>query len=46
MANELVLKWGIISTGVISQDFCTALLSIKKNDHVLQAVGARRNEDA
>ena len=46
MANELVLKWGIASVGRISQDFATALLSLKSKYHVLQAAGARNLEDA
>ena len=46
MANEFVLRWGIVSTGLISQDFVTALQSLKSSYHVLQAVGARRVEDA
>lgn len=45
-ANPLVLKWGIVSTGSISTDFCTALLTLKSAEHVLQAVSARRVEDA
>jgi hypothetical protein len=41
-----VLRWGIISIGVISSDFCTALRSFKNSYHVLQAVGARKISDA
>jgi dihydrodiol dehydrogenase / D-xylose 1-dehydrogenase (NADP) len=44
--NELILRWGIISAGIISNDFCTALRSFKNNCHVLQAVGARNLADA
>ena len=44
--NELVLKWGIISAGAIAQDFATAMISLKSQYHVLQAVGARSAEDA
>jgi len=42
MSEELVLKWGIISVGLISQDFCTALLTLNQSDkHKLQACAAR-----
>lgn len=46
MSSDLVLKWGIVSSGLISADFCTALLSLKAKHHVLQAVAARNIEDA
>lgn len=46
MSSNLVLKWGIISSGLISADFCTALLSLKSDHHVLHAVAARNIEDA
>lgn len=46
MSNEFVLKWGIASAGLISADFCTALLSLKSTKHVIQAVAARNLEDA
>lgn len=46
MSNDLVLKWGIVSAGKISQDFCTALLTLKSEHHVLQAVAARNLDDA
>ncbi len=44
--NDLVLRWGIVSAGLISQDFATALLSLKSDRHVLQAVAARNAADA
>ena len=46
MSSDLVLKWGIISTGKIAQDFCTALLSLKSPKHKLSACAARSIEDA
>ena len=40
MSTEaLVLKWGIVACGKISQDFCTALLSLKSDKQKLQACG-------
>ena len=46
MSTEaLVLKWGIVACGKISQDFCTALLSLKSDKQKLQACAAR-NIDA
>lgn len=44
--NGLVLKWGIVSAGLISQDFCMAILSMKSPFHTLSAVAARKLEDA
>lgn len=44
--NELVLNWGIVSSGQISQDFCTAILSLKSNKHQIKAVAARSLDDA
>jgi dihydrodiol dehydrogenase / D-xylose 1-dehydrogenase (NADP) len=44
--NKTVLNWGIISTGLISSDFCEALLSIKSNFHRLAGVSARKLNDA
>ena len=46
MSNELVLRWGIVSAGFISQDFCTALKSLNSDKHVLSAVAARKLDDA
>lgn len=44
--SEFVLKWGIVSTGSIAQDFVTAVQSLSSPFHVMQAVGARRLDDA
>jgi dihydrodiol dehydrogenase / D-xylose 1-dehydrogenase (NADP) len=46
MSNDLVLRWGIASAGNISKDFCTALLSLKSEFQVVQAVAARNADDA
>ena len=46
MNTELILNWGICSAGLISQDFCTAVLSLKSDYHKLAAIGARRLHDA
>jgi dihydrodiol dehydrogenase / D-xylose 1-dehydrogenase (NADP) len=35
------LKWGIVGTGKISQDFCLALLTCDSQEHVIVAVGSR-----
>jgi dihydrodiol dehydrogenase / D-xylose 1-dehydrogenase (NADP) len=40
------LKWGIVSTGLISQDFATALKTLDSNLHKIVAVGARNMNDA
>jgi predicted dehydrogenase len=45
-SSELLLNWGIISTGLISQDFCTALTSLQSPLHVIRAVAARKLDDA
>jgi dihydrodiol dehydrogenase / D-xylose 1-dehydrogenase (NADP) len=41
-----MLNWGIISAGLISQDFCTALKTLDSNFHKIKAVGARNINDA
>uniref|UniRef100_A0A336KQV4 Trans-1,2-dihydrobenzene-1,2-diol dehydrogenase n=1 Tax=Culicoides sonorensis TaxID=179676 RepID=A0A336KQV4_CULSO len=42
----MVLNWGIISSGLISHDFVTALGTLPKSDHNVVAVGARNLSDA
>lgn len=39
-------RWGIISTGLISNDFCLALRTFPAEQHQIVAVGARSLEDA
>lgn len=46
MSSELILNWGIISCGKISQDFCTALLTLKSDYQKLNAAAARSLDDA
>jgi dihydrodiol dehydrogenase / D-xylose 1-dehydrogenase (NADP) len=46
MSTDLVLRWGIVSSGLISQDFCIAIQSLKSDKQILQAVAARRLDDA
>jgi len=46
MSSELVLKWGVISAGLISQDFVTAVKTLESKYHVFQAIFARKLEDA
>lgn len=46
MSSELVLKWGIVSAGLISQDFAAAVKTLESKYHVFQAVFARKLEDA
>lgn len=46
MNTELILNWGIISTGLIAQDFCSALRHLNSDKQRLRAVGARYKEDA
>lgn len=45
-SDGLVLKWGIISCGKISQDFCTALLTLNSDHHKLEACAARNMTDS
>ncbi len=40
------LKWGIVGTGRICQDFCLALLTCDAHDHAIVAVGSRDKEQA
>ena len=40
------LKWGIIGTGRICQDFCSALLTCKADEHRIVAVGSRDRQQA
>ena len=35
------LKWGIVGTGRICQDFCLALLTCDRHEHVIVAVSSR-----
>lgn len=46
MNSDLVLKWGIVSAGLISGDFCIALLSLESKYHELVAVSSRNLSDA
>ena len=46
MSSEFVLKWGIVSAGHISADFCVSLLSLNTPYQKLMAVGARNENDA
>jgi predicted dehydrogenase len=45
-STDLILNWGIVSSGLISQDFCSAILSLNSKHHVLRAIAARTAEDA
>lgn len=40
------LRWGIASAGKISNDFCTALKTLSKEDHTVVAVAARNEANA
>ena len=40
------LKWGIVGTGRISQDFCLALLTCDAHEHAIVAVGSRDKTQA
>lgn len=44
--NEFTANWGIVSTGLISEDFAKAITSWKSNHHRIAAVSARNLEDA
>lgn len=43
---SFVANWGIVSAGMISQDFTSAVESLKSDKHNLVAVAARKLEDA
>lgn len=45
-SKQITLNWGIVSAGLISEDFCIAVKSLKSNDHVLKGVAARKLADA
>jgi len=40
------LRWGILSAGLISHDFCIGLSTLPKDEHEIIAVGARNEESA
>ena len=40
------LRWGIVSAGKISNDFCAALTTLPEGDHKVVAVAARSEESA
>ena len=40
------LKWGIVGTGRICQDFCLALLTCDAQEHAIVAVGSRSKEQS
>lgn len=42
----MILNWGIISAGKISQDFCAALRTLDSSLHRIIAIGARNINDA
>jgi len=42
----MATRWGILSTGRISQDFVSAMASLSTEDHQVVAVAARQLEDA
>lgn len=44
--NEFVAKWGIVSTGLIAEDFAKALTSWKSPFHQIVAVSARDLDEA
>jgi predicted dehydrogenase len=40
------LKWGIVGTGRICQDFCHSLLTCDSHEHAIVAVGSRNKTQA
>lgn len=44
--NKRVLRWGIVSAGLIANDFCLALRTLPADEHQLVAVAARSLEKA
>jgi dihydrodiol dehydrogenase / D-xylose 1-dehydrogenase (NADP) len=45
-AEEMALRWGIVSAGKISHDFVGALKSLSHEDHKVVAVAARSLSNA
>lgn len=39
--NNMALRWGIASSGLIASDFATALKGLPKGEHQVVAVAAR-----
>jgi len=46
MAASKPLRWGILSAGNISFDFCVAMSTLPRDEHVVTHVGARNIESA
>jgi dihydrodiol dehydrogenase / D-xylose 1-dehydrogenase (NADP) len=46
MSSEFVLKWGIVSAGFISSDFCTAVQTLDPKYHQINAITDRKLQDA
>lgn len=46
MTTGKPLRWGILSAGKISHDFCVGLTTLPSEDHVITHVGARNEENA
>lgn len=44
--NKRVIRWGIVSAGLIANDFCLALRTLPADEHQLVAVAARSLERA
>lgn len=44
--QNMKIKWGIISAGLISHDFAAALSTLTANEHEIIAVAARKKKDA
>lgn len=42
----MTLRWGIVSTGLISHDFAAALSTLPADEHTIIAVAARKKKDA
>lgn len=42
----MVLRWGIVSTGFISNDFVGAVQTLPENEHEVVAVSARQLQSA
>ena len=46
MAANKPLRWGLLSAGKISFDFCVAMSTVSRDEHVITHVGARNVESA
>lgn len=45
-SDDFILNWGVVGSGLIAHDFCTAIKSSGSNLHVLKSVAALTLDEA